>query len=172
MEREGAGDGLGSSGAFSQLEKRGRVAVVREGLPRLRKSLFDTPEKRDRASPRRPVARLPLRAQMSAESQELGEVGDHADVSLFGHAHEPMGVEVVAEEDARVAVGRREQASAPVVEQIALVDRLDAEREALIRQRREDRKLLLFRLRPKRCAPERAFSLRLLGDGLPERGRL
>jgi hypothetical protein len=79
-------------------------------------------------------------------------------------------VEVVAEENARVAVGRRKQPSAPVVEQIALVDRLDAEREAFIRQRREDRKLFSFRLRAKCCMPERALPLRLPGDDLPEGG--
>jgi hypothetical protein len=79
-----------------------------------------------------------------------------------------VGVEVVAEEDGRVAVCRRKQASAPVVEEIALVDRLDAEREALVRERREDRNLLPFRLRPKCCAPERTLPLRLPGDRLPE----
>jgi hypothetical protein len=82
-----------------------------------------------------------------------------------------VGVEVIAEEDARVAIGRTEQPSTPVVEQIALVDRLDAEREALIGQRGEDRDLLPFRLRPECCAPERTLPLRLPGDGLPERAR-
>jgi hypothetical protein len=105
---------------------------------------------------------------MSAEGEELGQVSDHADVSLLRDAHEAVRVEVVAEEDARVAVGRGKQASAPVVKQIALVDRLDAEGEALIRERREDRKLFAFRLGAKCCAPERAFPLRLPGDGLPE----
>lgn len=168
MEREGTGNGLGSGSPFRQLDERGRVAVVREGLPGLRKPLFDSPEKRDRRSPRRPVARLALRAQMRAESQELGEVGDHPHVSLLGNAHETVGVEVVAEEDGRVAVCRRKQASAPVVEEIALVDRFDAEREPLVRERREDRNLLPFRLRPKCCAPERTLPLRLPGDRLPE----
>jgi hypothetical protein len=169
MERQGACDGFGSGSAFRQLDERGRVAIVREGLPRLHKPLSDSPEKRDGRGPRRPVARLPLRAQMSAEGQELGEIGDHSDVSLLGDAHETVGVEVVAEEDARVAVCRRKQASAPVVEEIALVDRLDAEREALVREGRENRKLLPFRLRPNSCAPERTLPLRLPGDGLPER---
>jgi hypothetical protein len=168
MEREGTSKGLGSGSAFRQLDERSRVAVGGEGLPRLRKPLFDLPEKRDRRGPRRPVARLALRAQMSAEGQELGEVGDHSDVSLVGNAHETVGVEVVAEEDARVAVCRRKQAGPPVVEKIALVDRLDAEREALVREGREDRKLLPFRLRPKCCAPERTLPLCLPGDGLPD----
>jgi hypothetical protein len=170
VERQGAGDGLGSGRALRQLEEWGRVAMLREGVPSLRKPLFDTPEQRDGRSPRRPVARLPLRAQMGAEGQKLSEVGDHADVSLPRDAHETVRVEVVAEQDARVAVGRRKEASAPVVEQIALVDRLDAECEALIGERREDRKLLPLRVRPKCCAPERTLPLRLAGDGLPERG--
>ena len=68
MEREGTGNGLGSGSPFRQLDERGRVAVVREGLPCLRKPLFDAPEKGDRRGPCRPVARLALRAQMSAES--------------------------------------------------------------------------------------------------------
>jgi hypothetical protein len=170
MEREGTSNGLGSGSAFRQLDERGRVAVGREGLPRLRQLLFDSPEKRDRRCPSRPVTRLALRAQMGAEGEELGEVGDHSDVSFLGDAHETVGVEVVAEEDARVAVCRRKQASAPVVEEIALVDRLDPEREALVREGREDRKLLPFRLRPKCCVPERTLPLRLPGDGLPEPG--
>jgi hypothetical protein len=50
-------------------------------------------------------------------------------------AHETVGVEVVAEEDARVAVGGTEQPRPAVVEQVALVDRFDAEREALLGER-------------------------------------
>jgi hypothetical protein len=158
MEREGTGNGLGSGSAFRQLDER------------LRKPLFDSPEKRDRRGPRRPVARLALRAQMSAKGEELGEVGDHSHISLLGNAHETVSVEIVAEEDARVPVGRCEQASPPVVEEIALVDRLNAEREALVREGREDRKLLPFRLRPTCCTPERTLPLRLPGDRVPERG--
>jgi hypothetical protein len=168
VQRQGVGDGLGSGGAFRQLDEWGRVAVVREGGPRLGEPLFNSPEKRDRRGPRRTVPRLPLRAQMSAQGQELGQVGDHADLSFLGDPHETVSVEIVAEKDARVPVGRREQASAPVVEQITLVDGLDAEREASIRERREDRKLLSFLLRQKCGTPERTFPLRLPGDGLPE----
>ena len=170
MEREGTSNGLGSGSAFRQIDERGRVAVGREGLPRLRKPLFDSPEKRDRRRPRRSVTGLACGTQVSAKSQELGQVGHDADVSLPRDPHETVGVEVVAEEDARVAVCRRKQASPPVVEEIALVDRLNAEREALVREGREDRKLLPFRLRPTCCTPERTLPLRLPGDRVPERG--
>jgi hypothetical protein len=170
MERQGAGDGLGSGRTFRQLDKRGRVAMLREGLPRVGKPLFHTPQKGDRRRPCRPIAGLLLRAQMSAEGQELSEVGDHAGISLLGDAHQTVRVEVVAEQNARVAVGRREQARAPVVEQVSLVNRFDAECEALIRQRREDRTLLPLGLRPKCCAPERTLPLRLPGNRLPGRG--
>jgi hypothetical protein len=75
-------------------------------------------------------------------------------------------VEVVAEEERRVAVGRREQARSAVVEQVALVDRLEPERVALLGQRREDR--LALRLGGQRLVPEPAFPRGLLDDRLPE----
>src|SRR5918994_4759033 len=172
MEREGTSNGLGSGSAFRQIDERGRVAVGREGLPRLRKPLFDSPEKRDRRRPRRSVTGLACGTQVSAKSQELGQVGHDADVSLPRDPHETVSVEVVAEEDARVAVGWGEQACAPVMEKIALVDRLDAEREALVRKRREDRQLLTLCFRSERRTPDRALPLRLAGDGLPEGRRV
>jgi hypothetical protein len=107
---------------------------------------------------------------MSAQGQQLGEVGDHADVPFLGDPHETVSVEIVAQEDARIPVGRGKQAGASVVEQITLVDRFDAEREASIRERREDRKVLSLRLRQKCSTPERTFPFRLPGDRLPERG--
>jgi hypothetical protein len=47
-------------------------------------------------------------------------------------------VQVVAEQQRGVRIGRREEARAAVVEQVALVDRLDPERVALLAERRED----------------------------------
>jgi hypothetical protein len=67
-----------------------------------------------------------------AQREELGEVGDHAHVSLGRDAHETVGVEVVPEENARVAVGATEQPRRSVMQEVALVDRFDAEREALV----------------------------------------
>jgi hypothetical protein len=44
-------------------------------------------------------------------------------------------VEVVAEQERRVVVGRREEPRRAVVQQVALVDRLEAEAVALLGQR-------------------------------------
>ena len=49
-----------------------------------------------------------------------------------------MRVEVVAEQQRRVVVGRREQARPAVVDEVALVDRLEPERVARLAERRED----------------------------------
>jgi hypothetical protein len=45
-----------------------------------------------------------------------------------------VGVQVVPEQESELIVGRREQARAAVVAEIPLVDRLQAEREALVAQ--------------------------------------
>jgi hypothetical protein len=47
-------------------------------------------------------------------------------------------VQVVAEQKRRVRVLRREQARPAVVEEVALVDRLDPEGVTLLAERRED----------------------------------
>jgi hypothetical protein len=75
-------------------------------------------------------------------------------------------VEVVAEQQGRVVVTRREEPRAPVVEQVALVDRLEPERVALLAQRREDR--LPLRLDGQRLVPEPALLRGLLDDRVPE----
>jgi hypothetical protein len=79
-------------------------------------------------------------------------------------------VEVVAEEERRVVVGRREEPRAAVVEQVPLVDRLQAERVELLGERREDRLVLPFVLRAEGVAPEPALGRRLLRDRPPEVG--
>jgi hypothetical protein len=80
-------------------------------------------------------------------------------------------VEVVAEQERGVAVGRREQPRRPVVQQVALVDRLQPQRVALLRKRREDSLDLPLEARPKRLSPERALLARLDRDRVPEAGR-
>jgi hypothetical protein len=49
-----------------------------------------------------------------------------------------VGVEVVAEQQRRVVVGRREEPRPAVVDEVALVDRLETERVASLPERRED----------------------------------
>src|SRR5262249_10131165 len=81
---------------------------------------------------------------------------------------EPVGIQVVAEQERRVAVGRREQARAAVVQEVPLVDRLQPERETLPSERREDRLALALTGQTQRLAPEWALPLRLARDPLPE----
>jgi hypothetical protein len=78
-----------------------------------------------------------------------------------------VGVEIVAEQEGGVLVRRREQARAAVVEEVALVDRLEAERVPLVGERREDRLQLPFALGPESLGPERALARGLAGDRLP-----
>jgi hypothetical protein len=79
-----------------------------------------------------------------------------------------VGVEIVPEQERRVGVGRREEPRLPVVEEVALVDRLEPEGVALLAERREDGVQLALVLRPQRGLPEPAFPSRLEGDRLPE----
>jgi hypothetical protein len=79
-----------------------------------------------------------------------------------------MRVEVVAEKQRGVVVGRGEEPRRAVVEQVALVDRLEPERVAFLRKRREDRLLLAVGLGAQRVLPEGALACRLASDRLPE----
>ena len=59
-------------------------------------------------------------------------------------AGDAVGVEVVAEQERRVVVARSEQARPAVVDEIALVDRLQPERVTGLAEGREDRTSLLL----------------------------
>jgi len=95
--------------------------------------------------PRLAVAVLTLRAQPSAKGDQLGELSDRADLPGGGDAHEAVCVQVVAEEQSGLVVGRCEQSRLPVVAEVTLVDRLEPEREALVAERREDGRALCIR---------------------------
>jgi hypothetical protein len=99
---------------------------------------------------------------------QRGQVGDRLDGPGLRDPDEAVRVEVVAQQERRVVVGRREQARATVVEQVALVDGLQPERVPLLCQRREDRFGLALTVRPKRLRPERALGGRLLRDRPPD----
>jgi hypothetical protein len=64
-----------------------------------------------------------------------------------------VGVEVVAEQERGVGIGGSEQPRAAVVEEVALVDRLQPERIAPLAERREDRLELSLLLGPQRRLP-------------------
>ena len=121
--------------------------------------------------PRIAVAGQAVGPQPGAERDQRREVGDGLDRPRLGHAHQPVGVEVITEQERGVGVGGREQPWPSVVEEVALIDRLQAERVALLAERREDRLELTFLLGPQRGLPEPALMRGLEGDGLPEARR-
>ena len=128
-------------------------------------------ERRDRRCPCLAVAGKTFRAKVRAQREELGERTHRLDVSKRGDADEPVRVEVVAEEDRACRGRRRERARPAVVEEVALVDRLEPDGEALLGERREDRLLLALLRRAKGGRPELALAPGLDGDRLPERRR-
>src|SRR5207248_9963289 len=83
-------------------------------------------------------------------------------------ADEHVRGEVVAEQERGVAVRRREEPRAAVVQEVRLVDRLEPEREARLGEQREDGLGLALVRRPERRAPERALALRLERDNVPK----
>src|SRR5262249_23634415 len=59
-----------------------------------------------------------LGASLGAQRDQLGEVGDGRDVSGLGDTNEAVCVQVVAEQEPRVAVGGGEQARVAVVDEV------------------------------------------------------
>jgi hypothetical protein len=94
-----------------------------------------TAEGRRRCRPRFSVARQAVGPQPRAERDQSRQVGYGLDRSRLGDADEPVGVEVVTEQERGVRVGGREQARSPVVQEVALVDRLQPEPVALFAER-------------------------------------
>jgi len=121
-----------------------------------------------RGRPRLAVAGQAVGPQLGAERDQRREVGDGLDRAGLGHADEAVRVEVVAEQKRGVLVTRREQARSPVVQQVALVDRLEPERIPLLAERREDRLQLAVGFRPQRFGPEPALPGGFLRDRLPQ----
>ena len=112
----------------------GRLAASGAGSPSLAErgpGLVEpaAPEVGGRRRPRLPVAGSPLGPRLGAEREQLGEVSHRRDVALRGDADEPVREERVAEQERDVGIGRREEPRAPVVEEVALVDRLEPERQ-------------------------------------------
>ena len=95
-------------------------------------------EQRRRRGPGLGLAGPALGARLRAERDELGEVVHRLDAAGRRDPDEPVRVEVVAEQERRVGIGRGEEPRPAVVEQVALVDRLHPEREDRIAELRED----------------------------------
>jgi hypothetical protein len=138
------------------------------GRDRFRQRVCPLAELRRGLGPRLTVAWKPVRAELGTERDQRGEVGHGLHRSGLRHPHEPVRVEVVAEQERRVSVLGREQPRPPVVEQVALVDRLQAEPVELLGERREDRLTVALVLRAESVEPEPALGRRLLRDRLPE----
>ena len=85
-------------------------------------------------SPSASSARSWLQSEMSSERSATASVSPND-----GDAHEPVRVEVVAEQERDVGVGRREEPRPAVVHEVALVDRLEPDRVPRLGERREDR---------------------------------
>jgi hypothetical protein len=168
VTRERAGDGCFSDRALGEVEERSAVRVLGQGGPSLGQPLLDPPEQGDRRRPGLPVPGPALGAQVGTEGEELGELGHHTHVFLRRHPHEPVCVEIVTEEDAGVAVCRGEEPRLSVMQEVALVNRLDAERKSFVGERREDRQLLPLVFRTECGGPERALVRGLERDGLPD----
>ena len=122
------------------------------------------PEQRRRRGPCLRLAGAALGARLGAERDQLGEIVHRLDAARRRDPHEAVGVEVVAEEQSRIGVGRLEQPRRAVVEEVALVDRLHA------RGRTAPRRAARRRARPR--APRRAGASRpTTGSRPPPRTR-
>ena len=150
--------------------KRPFDALAPEVIPAQARGLAPAHGRRGRR-PRIAVAGQAVGPQPGAERDQRREVGDGLDRPRLGHAHQPVGVEVITEKEPGVGVGGREQPWPSVVEEVALIDRLQAERVMLLPERREDRLELPLLPGPQRGLPEPALMRGLEGDGLPEARR-
>src|SRR5262249_41875433 len=103
-----------------------------------------------------------------AERDQLGKVVDCLDAADALDPHEPVRVEIVAEEEPGVVIFWREEPRPTEVEEVALVDGLDAERVARLGEGREHGITLLL-LKGSQCVrPEPTLRAGLGADGLPD----
>src|SRR5947208_16697923 len=125
-------------------------------------------QQRDARGPGGAVLATVLGPELRAERDQLAHVRNGLDRARGGEADEPLRVQVVAQQENRVPVARGEETGAAVVDEIALVDRLDGHAEAGLGERREDRHAVAGSSRAQRLLPERALTLGLERDLLPE----
>src|SRR5581483_1816523 len=115
------------------------------------------PEQRCARRPQRAVALGVLRAKLAAERDELGQIGHCVGFAERGDTHEAVGIQVVAEQQREIGIARRKQPRLAVVREVALVDRLEAEREPRLRERREHGDELSLVAWEQRVLPQRAL---------------
>jgi hypothetical protein len=101
-------------------------------------SLLAPSEGRRGGRPGLAIARKAVGTQLCAERDQRRQVGDRLDRPNLRDPHEAVGVEVVAEQERGVGVGRGEEPRPAIVQQVALIDRLESERVTLLAERRED----------------------------------
>src|SRR5919106_4725108 len=170
VQDEGALDRISACFERGQIEETRCVVVVPERSARLLQD-FPAAQAGHGRGPGGAVARAVLGPKLGADGEELGEVGHHVHLAVSGNADEPVRVQVVPEQHGRVPVDGGEEPRPAVMEQIALVDGLEPDGEALLAERGEDGEQLALLATKKGPGPERAFDLRLDGDGLEQRHR-
>src|SRR5580765_3216171 len=162
------GRGVADPASGEPLE-RARIVVEPE-----RRTAFvqlAAPERRRGRCPDRPVPDDLLGTEVCTEGDQLREVADRLDGADLLDPDEAVRVEVVAEKERCVLILRSKESRAPVVQEVALVDRLDTEREALLAEEGEDRLPLLLVARAEREGPEGTLLPRIRGNRLPEISR-
>jgi hypothetical protein len=106
--------------------------------------------------------------ERGAHRDQRRKIGDRLDRPHLRHPDKTVRVEIVAEQEGGVGVGWVEEPRPAVVEEVALVDRLQPERVALLAELREDRLQLALAGRAQRLLPEPALAPRLPRDRLPD----
>jgi hypothetical protein len=106
--------------------------------------------------------------ELGAHRDQRRKIGDRLDRPHLRHPDKAVRVEIVAEQEGGVGVGWVEEPRPAVVEEVALVDRFQPERVALLAELREDRLQLALVGRAQRFLPEPALAPRLARDRLPD----
>src|SRR5262249_57042239 len=135
------------------LRERGRVAAVTQRDASVLE--LAGAEQRRARGPGRSVAWGRVGLELRTQGDELGQIGDRLDAADVRDPDQAVRVEVVAEQERGVLVDRLEHARPSVVDEVALVDRLEPDRIALVPHDRVDG--LALGLRPPRLMPERAL---------------
>src|SRR4051812_4256689 len=157
------GGAAGQSAPRRAQRPRGvRGAVARRRLGRLQRAVRPPADRRRAGLPGGlGQLRSALGMRLRAERDDVRELGDGVEVPEGGEPREPERVEVVAGQQHEVAVLVVQEAAGRVVQQVALADRLDHERDVVATSlgpragRREGAELRVVRRRRRPRAVER-----------------